>query len=169
LVSLNVKVYAQVAEARVGHLPDRNGRHEVDLIVEGSAGRVVALEVKLAAVPDDHDVRHLLWLKERLGSRVIDLAVVTTGGPRLSPPGRRRGHPRRAVGAVRITGSAARLPTMSSPIRSMTRLVRGARRAPDGSVTTGPCCRIARRDAKRAGAEAPALSSDQTISAPQLR
>jgi len=79
LVSLNVKVCAQAAEARVGHLRDRNGRHEVDLIVEGAAGRVVALEVKLAAAPDDHDVRHLLWLKERLGSRVIDLAVVTTG------------------------------------------------------------------------------------------
>jgi len=40
---------------------------------------VVAIEVKLTATPDDRDVRHLLWLKQQLGERLVDMAVVTTG------------------------------------------------------------------------------------------
>jgi len=79
LVTLGVQAAAVPAEARVYHLRDRDGRHEVDLIVEGLGGAVVGLEVKLAATPDDHDVRSLLWLKQRLGDRLADMAVVTTG------------------------------------------------------------------------------------------
>jgi predicted AAA+ superfamily ATPase len=79
LVALDVRVYAQAAEARVYHLRTRNGDREIDFIVEGRAGRVLALEVKLAPSVDDADVRHLLWLRERIGDRLLDAAVVTTG------------------------------------------------------------------------------------------
>ncbi|MDR0284727.1 MAG: DUF4143 domain-containing protein [Propionibacteriaceae bacterium] len=79
LVTLGVQAAAPLAEARVYHLRDRDGRHEVDLIVEGPAARVVALEVKLTATPGDRDVAHLLWLKQQLGDRLADMAVVTTG------------------------------------------------------------------------------------------
>ncbi len=37
------------------------------------------LEVKLSPVVTDDDVRHLLWLRDRLGSDVLDLVIVTTG------------------------------------------------------------------------------------------
>ena len=56
-----------------------NADREVDFIVEGRAGRVVALEAKLAPSVDDRDVRHLLWLRDRIGDRLLDAAVVTTG------------------------------------------------------------------------------------------
>ncbi|WP_277209362.1 ATP-binding protein [Isoptericola croceus] len=79
LVTLDVKAYAPLADARVYHLRDRNGDHEVDLIVQGRGGRVVAIEVKLAASVQDADVRHLHWLKERLGDDLVDMVVVTTG------------------------------------------------------------------------------------------
>jgi predicted AAA+ superfamily ATPase len=79
LVTIDVRVYAQAAEARVGHLRTASGEHEVDLIVERDDGRVVGMEVKLTAVPDDHDVRHLHWLKERLGDDVLDMVVISTG------------------------------------------------------------------------------------------
>jgi predicted AAA+ superfamily ATPase len=79
LVSLDVKVYAPNLEARVYHVRDRNGLHEVDLLVQGNGGRLVALEVKLSATVQDADVRHLLWLKDRLGDDLVDMAVVTTG------------------------------------------------------------------------------------------
>lgn len=79
LVTLDAQVYAQNMEARVYHLRDRDGRHEVDLIVEGMGNRVVALEVKLTATPDDHDVRQLLWLREQIGDTLADMAVITTG------------------------------------------------------------------------------------------
>jgi predicted AAA+ superfamily ATPase len=55
------------------------GDHEADLIVERDDGRVLAVEVKLAAAPDDAAVRHLLWLSARLGEDLLDAIVVTTG------------------------------------------------------------------------------------------
>ena len=57
----------------------KNGDHEIDLIVERRDGRVLAIEVKLAAVPDHRDVRHLHWLADNIGSDLIDSIVVTAG------------------------------------------------------------------------------------------
>lgn len=79
LVTLDVRVYAQAAEARVGHLRTHGGEHEVDLIVERGDHRVLAVEVKLARVVRDQDVRHLQWLRDQLGERALDAIVVTTG------------------------------------------------------------------------------------------
>lgn len=52
--------------------------HEIDFILEGDEG-IVALEVKLSSSLEDRDVRHLHWLRERLGGDLIDAAVITTG------------------------------------------------------------------------------------------
>ena len=79
LVTLSVRVYAQAAEARVRHLRGHDGRHEVDLIVERDDQKVLAMEVKLSATVDDHDVRHLLWLREQLGGDLLDAVVISTG------------------------------------------------------------------------------------------
>jgi predicted AAA+ superfamily ATPase len=79
LVTLGVRVAAQAAEATVHHLRTGSGDREVDLLVQGHDGRVVGIEVKLAPAVTDADVRHLLWLRERLPDRVADLVVVTTG------------------------------------------------------------------------------------------
>lgn len=79
LVSLCVRAGATVAGLRTSHLRTRNGDHEIDLIVENTAGRVVAIEVKLTRDPDDADVRHLHWLGDRIGGRLVDKVVVTTG------------------------------------------------------------------------------------------
>lgn len=79
LVTLGVRVAAQAAEATVSHLRTSEGDREVDLIVQGVDGRVVGIEVKLAPAVSDADVRHLLWLREKLRDQVADLVVVTTG------------------------------------------------------------------------------------------
>ncbi len=79
LATLSVRVYAEAAEARVGHLRTKNATREVDLIVEGSDRRVVAVEVKLSATVTDHDVRHLNWLGDEIGDRLADRVIVTTG------------------------------------------------------------------------------------------
>lgn len=55
------------------------GRRAVDLIVERDGGAVVAIEVKLTQAVDDGDVRHLAWLRDKLGRRLLDSVVVTTG------------------------------------------------------------------------------------------
>lgn len=79
LVTLDVRVYAQAAEARVGHLRTHGGEHEVDLIVERGDHRIVAVEIKLAQTVRDHDLRHLRWLQDQLGDDLLDAIVITTG------------------------------------------------------------------------------------------
>lgn len=79
LVTLSVRVLAQAAEADVSHLRLADGRREIDLILEADDGGVVAVEVKLSGTVDDRDVRHLLWLREQLGERLVDAIVVNTG------------------------------------------------------------------------------------------
>lgn len=79
LVALDVRTYAQAAESSVHHVRERNGDHEVDLVVERADHRVVALEVKLGTSVTDSDVRHLRWLAERLGNDLLDAAVISTG------------------------------------------------------------------------------------------
>lgn len=79
LVTLSVKTYAQAAEARVSHFREHDGAHEAGLIVHRANGSTVALEIKLSADVDDRDVRHLLWLKRKLGTSLTDMAVIYTG------------------------------------------------------------------------------------------
>ena len=79
LVTLSVRVYAQAAEARVRHLRLHSGRHEIDLIVERADQRVLAIEVKLGGAVEDEDVKHLLWLRERIGRDLLDAVVIHTG------------------------------------------------------------------------------------------
>jgi len=79
LVTLGVRTFAQAAEASTRHLRTKSGEHEVDLIVERADGRVLAIEVKLARSVSDADVRHLLWLRERIGADLLDAMIVTTG------------------------------------------------------------------------------------------
>jgi predicted AAA+ superfamily ATPase len=79
LVVLTCQVLAQPLRLRLSHLRTTRGEHEVDLILEREDGRVVAVEVKLAPVPDSHDVAHLRWLQDKLGDRLVDALVVNTG------------------------------------------------------------------------------------------
>jgi predicted AAA+ superfamily ATPase len=78
LAALTVRTAAQAARAQVSHLRTRNGDHEVDFIVEGDDG-IVAFEVKLSGSVNDDDVKHLLWLRQRLGPDLLDAVVINTG------------------------------------------------------------------------------------------
>jgi len=79
LAALSFHTYAEAAEARVGHLRTQSNDHEIDLIVERSDGRVVAVEIKLADRVEDSDVRHLTWLRDRIGDDLIDALVIYAG------------------------------------------------------------------------------------------
>jgi uncharacterized protein len=74
-----VRIYADAASARVGHLRTKETDREIDLIVEGEDRRVVAIEVKLSESVSDKDVRHLNWLNDQIGDRLADRLVITTG------------------------------------------------------------------------------------------
>ncbi|MCC6227581.1 MAG: DUF4143 domain-containing protein, partial [Microthrixaceae bacterium] len=79
LVTLCVRVAAQAVEASVGHLRTRNGDHEIDLVLVRDDGKVLAIEVKLAASVEDRDTAHLRWLAQRLGESLIDAIIINTG------------------------------------------------------------------------------------------
>lgn len=61
------------------HLRTKAGEREVDLVVERADGRVLAIEVKLTSAVTDADVASLRWLRDRLGSDLLDAIVVNTG------------------------------------------------------------------------------------------
>lgn len=79
LVTLCVRAYAQLAEARTGHLRTFSGSREVDLMVEAQDKRVVGIEVKLKRTVKDEDVRNLRWLQETIGDELLDAIVITAG------------------------------------------------------------------------------------------
>lgn len=79
LATLTVRVAAQAARAKVGHLRTLRGEREIDLVAEGPDGQVVGFEVKLAGTVEDADVRHLLWLRNQLPGDVVDVVVITSG------------------------------------------------------------------------------------------
>jgi len=64
---------------RLYHLREKDGRHEIDLLVELGGGDVIAVEVKASASPSASDARHLAWLRDRLGPRFLAGAVLHTG------------------------------------------------------------------------------------------
>jgi predicted AAA+ superfamily ATPase len=79
LITQSIKVYAQAAEATVGHLRTKAGAREVGLIVDRGDGRVVAIEIKLGAAPKADAVKHLNWLQGQIGHDLLDRVLITTG------------------------------------------------------------------------------------------
>ena len=71
----------EVAEIQPGffHLRDQQGRREVDLIAEAPDGRIIAIEIKATAAPKRDDARHLIWLRDDLGSAFVAGIVFHTG------------------------------------------------------------------------------------------
>jgi predicted AAA+ superfamily ATPase len=65
--------------ARLHHLREKDGRHEIDLLAEMAGGDVIALEIKATAAPGSDDARHLAWLRDQLGRRFLAGAVLHTG------------------------------------------------------------------------------------------
>ena len=79
LVALNLRVYAQAAEADVRHMRTQRGEHEVDFIITGTDHGIIGIEVKLSATVDAADVKHLKWLRDRIGDQLLDAVLITTG------------------------------------------------------------------------------------------
>jgi predicted AAA+ superfamily ATPase len=73
--------------AELRHFRDRDGR-EIDVILQARDGRTVAIEVKAARDVDEHDIRWLAWLRERLGDRFAR-GIVLHLGERPTPFGDR--------------------------------------------------------------------------------
>lgn len=76
---LRPELAASTAGPRLFHVREKNGRHEIDLLAELGGNRVVAIEVKATAAPRRTDTKHLEWIRDRLGSRLLAGVVLHTG------------------------------------------------------------------------------------------
>ncbi len=76
---LRPEVALSTSRPRLYHLREKNGRHEVDLLAELAAERVIAVEVKATAAPSLGDARHLAWLRDEIGDRFVVGLVLHTG------------------------------------------------------------------------------------------
>ena len=83
IAELRAELAIAQGSPRLFHLRDDGGRHEVDVIVEFDDGRVAALEIKATSAPKRADAKHLFWLKEKLGDRLVAAAVLHTGPMRF--------------------------------------------------------------------------------------
>lgn len=79
LTCLSVRVFAQAAEAKVWHYRTKAGEREVDFIVETADRGVLAIETKMSAVITRSDTKHLRWMRDQLGVRLLDAMVISTG------------------------------------------------------------------------------------------
>lgn len=79
LAQIRPEVELSTFRPRLYHVREKNGRHEIDLLAELSAGNVVAIEIKAAAAPKRGDAKHLEWLRDRLDERFLAGAVLHTG------------------------------------------------------------------------------------------
>ena len=64
---------------KLHHLRTEQGRHEVDIVAETGANRVIGIEVKATSAPDASDASHLAWMRDQLGDRYIAGLVLHTG------------------------------------------------------------------------------------------
>lgn len=80
-VAAQLRAEADVARhrARLYHLRQEQGRHEIDLLVEVGAERVIGVEVKATSAPNSSSAAHLMWLRDRLGDRFVAGVVLHTG------------------------------------------------------------------------------------------
>jgi predicted AAA+ superfamily ATPase len=89
-VTAQLRAEATVARSRprMFHLRQRDGGHEVDLVLELGGGRLIGIEVKAASTIHGHDARHLAWLRDQSGERFI-VGIVLHTGPHAFPLGDR--------------------------------------------------------------------------------
>jgi predicted AAA+ superfamily ATPase len=80
-VASQIRAELAVADCRprLYHLRQEQGRHEIDLLAEISATRVVGIEVKASAAPRADSAQHLIWLRDQLGERFARGVVLHTG------------------------------------------------------------------------------------------
>jgi predicted AAA+ superfamily ATPase len=81
LVTAQLRAEAHVAQhrARLYHLREEKGRHEIDLLIEVGAERVIGVEIKATSAPDRSSAAHLTWLRDSLADRFVAGVVLHTG------------------------------------------------------------------------------------------
>lgn len=79
VAQIRPEVFHSLKSATMFHLRTAGGRHEVDLIVKLENNRLLAFEFKAGTAPTVSDAKHLAWLREEIGERLIAGVVLHAG------------------------------------------------------------------------------------------
>ena len=79
VAQIRPEVFHNLNSAKMFHLRTNGGRHEVDLMVKLENNKILAFEFKAGSSPTDSDAKHLNWLREEIGERLIAGIVLHTG------------------------------------------------------------------------------------------
>ncbi|MCB1030219.1 MAG: ATP-binding protein [Acidimicrobiales bacterium] len=101
---LRPEIATSAARPRLFHMREKNGRREVDILLELGGNRVIAIEVKATASPTRTDYSHMEWMRDELGERFLAGVVLHTGPSAFSLSERITALP---IAALWSTGSAA--------------------------------------------------------------
>ena len=79
VTQLGAEAAVSSTRPRLHHLRTKEGRREVDLVVELAGHRLLGIEVKADAAPDRRAARHLAWLRDDYPSEFVAGVVLHTG------------------------------------------------------------------------------------------
>lgn len=79
VAQIRPEVFHNFNSAKMFHLRTNGGRHEVDLIVKLENNKILAFEFKAGSSPTNSDAKHLKWLKEEIGEKLIAGIVLHAG------------------------------------------------------------------------------------------
>jgi len=79
VAQLRPEIAISTHRPRLHHLRTKEGRQEVDVLLEFGGDRVIGIEVKAAAAATVDDAKHLVWLRDELGERFLAGVVLYTG------------------------------------------------------------------------------------------
>lgn len=65
--------------SRTYHVRTKNGREEIDILVELGGGKLLAIELKSSAAPKPSDAKHLRWLRDERPDKFVAGIVFHTG------------------------------------------------------------------------------------------
>lgn len=80
MAQLRAEAVVAIRRHKLYHLRTEQGRHEVDVVAEVAAHRVVGIEIKATSAPNRSHASHLEWLRDQLGDRFV-AGVVLHSGP----------------------------------------------------------------------------------------
>lgn len=79
MAQLRPEIAIAMRRMRVHHLRTKNGREEIDIVIEVPGGQLIAIEIKASAAPTTADAKHIKWLRDQHPDRFMVGAVLHTG------------------------------------------------------------------------------------------
>lgn len=79
VAQIRTEAALMVLPPRLHHLRVSDSGHEIDLVIEVGARRLVAIEIKATATPDPGDAKHLRWFRRNLPDRDVTTILLHTG------------------------------------------------------------------------------------------